>query len=320
MFRNFSFDKGDVLYPHYDPVTGKLSLLGRKFSLTDKEGYKEYLEAWDDTNHILLSRKREDGNTEIKWDVELQEVHGFGRIPVVYSRYGQPCWADSQSTIEKLELSLSQLAENNMAYALRILYSLGGDIELLSTLDGTPTQIQSPDPQAKVGFLEPADSSKSFELEIRTLDEYAYKNSFAVKTPEIKSGSDVSSLTVKMLFADAVQKADSDSKFYQSLLDEVVDICKIGFGIEEQNITDFANLRIKTKLYPYIFLSETEEVSNIVQLKSIGGLSSRSATEEAYELGYGCIDEYERILKEEHDQLVADSQFQNVNNKANGGL
>ena len=130
------------------------------------------------------------------------------------------------------------------------------------------------------------------------------RSSFAVETPEIKSGADMSSLTVKMLYADSYQKAMLDAQHFQPFLNDVVDLFKYGWGIESGRSSDMENLNIKAELYPYGFMSETETVSNIVQLVSIGALSRKSASEMAYQLGYGVAAEYDRLLTQEHDELA----------------
>lgn len=52
-WRVFSFDKGDVLYPHYDPFTGRLALLGRRYRMMDSRDrvVTEYLDVWDDHDY-----------------------------------------------------------------------------------------------------------------------------------------------------------------------------------------------------------------------------------------------------------------------------
>ena len=51
-------------------------------------------------------------------------------------------------------------------------------------------------------------------------------------------------------------------------------------------------------------MSETEQVSNILQLRSAGALSRQTASELGYELGFGVNSEYQRVLGEEHDALT----------------
>jgi len=206
-------------------------------------------------------------------------------------------------------MAISQFCENNMAYALRILFTLGGDMDLVSSADGTPSRIDSTDPNAKVGFLEPADASDSFRLQLETLEKNIMRSSFAVETPEIKSGADMSSLTVKMLYADAYQKALEDAMHFQPWLDKISRLFKYGYGIETGMVSDFNKFNVKTEIAPYIFMSESEQVSNMTQLCTIGALSKKSASELAYELGYGVIGEYSRVQQQEHDALVAEEQI-----------
>lgn len=305
-WRSFSFEKGDTLYPHYDPITGKLSVFGRKYAAFDEEGINivKYLDVWDNTHY---ARYRMD-NDKTGWVVEQPATpHNFKRIPIAYDRYGEPFWANSQSLIDAYELAMSQLCENNMAYALRILYAFGAEMDMKSTLDGTPTQINSVSTDAKVGFLEPADASNSFTLQLTTLEKNIMRCSFAVETPEIKSGADMSSLTVKMLFADSYQKALEDAMHFQPFLDDVVELFKYGYGIELGRTSDLEMFKVKSEMIPYIFMSDQEVVSNIVQGVSVKALSRKAANDQFYQMGYCGINDYDVMGQEEHDALVAEA-------------
>jgi len=330
-WRVFSYENGDTLYPHYDPMTGRMSLFGRRYTVRDENGedVAEYLDVYDDSHYMRYRRQKKGVKAVVSnvrgllglgdWEVDQEPVpHRFRRIPVAYDRYGAPFWANSQSLIENYELSMSQLAENNMAYALRILYALGGEVELTTTIDGTPTRIDSPDPNTKIGYLEPADSSRSYELQLNTLEKNIMRSSFAVETPEIKSGSDMSSLTVKMLFADSYQKALLDAQHFQPFLDDIVELFKYAYGIETGRSSDFEVLMVKAEIFPYVFMSETEQVNNIVQLRASGVLSRQSGAELAYELGYGINSENERIVGEERAELIAEGMSGAVGGSSSG--
>lgn len=329
-WRCFSYDKGDILYPHYDPATGKLALFGRRYVMKDENGEEitEYLDVWDNKYYCRYRNDKKGVKGALNsfigavggnvWAVDVEATpHNFERIPVAYDRYGEPFWAQSQSLIDAYEMAISQLCENNMAYALRILYAFGAEMDMKSTVDGTPTLINSESTDAKVGYLEPADASSSFTLQLTTLEKNIMKSSFAVETPEIKSGADMSSLTVKMLFADAYQKAMLDSQHFQPFLDDIVELFKYGYGIEMEKTSDFSVFKVKSEIFPYIFMSEAEQVANVVQLVGIGALSKKSASEMAYELGYGVLSEYERLKQEENDanaaMLQRQQQRQDVN-------
>lgn len=315
-YRIFAYDKGDTLFPHYDPLTGEVVVFGRSFvtSVIDENGLmttETYLDVWDDTNYIQYKRNDTAAiEGEDVWSVSVQpKPHNFPFCPVSYHRYGGPCWSDSQSLIEQHELSMSQLAENNAQYALRILYALGAEFEMEGSLDGTPSQINSTDPNAKVGFLEPADASESFKLQIDKLEKDIMRCSFAVETPEITAGSNIKALAAKMMMADSYEKALDDSKEYQDFLDRITEIFIEGYGTESQLRSQFLDLQVKVKLQPWVFLAESEVVSTVVQLVAAGVLSKQSATEYIYEaLGLGTVDEAERLFQEEREALLGEQQ------------
>jgi hypothetical protein len=316
-WRVFSYENGDVLYPHYDPLTGKLAVFGRWYTVKDgnDNDITEYLDVFDNTFYSRYKKDKKGVKGTINyvkdalgfegWEVDVPPTpHKFDRIPIAYDRYGEPFWANSQDSIDLYELTISQLAENNQAYALRILYAMGGEIELQTNLDGTPSMINSAEPNAKVGFLEPADSSRSFELQLQILEKAIMRNSFASETPELKSGSDLSSPTIRMMMMDSYQKAQDDALHFQPFLDDVVELFKYGYGIESGRASDFRLLNIRAEIFPYVFMSETEVVSNIVQSVGIGALSRRSASEMLYDLGYGVISEYDRLIEQNREELV----------------
>lgn len=316
-WRTFSYENGDILYPHYDRFTGDLTLFAREYTEGEPNGEQiTFLDVWDDTSYIRYKKSLKDNKKE--WEIDEQKrSHNFPMCPVAYHRYGEPFWTPSQSLIENYELSLSQFAENNAAYALRILYTIGEEMEVISSLDGTPQRIDSSDPNAKIGFLEPADAAKSFETQLNKLEQNIMRSSFAVETPEIKSGSDMSSLTVKMLFADSYLKALDDAMRYQMFLDRATALFKYGYGVEVKHRSDYNKFRIKAELLPFVFMSESETVAALVQLVGSGVLSKQTASEIAYNSGYGTADEWNRILDEAHAEMVAQARANTTSRQPN---
>lgn len=309
-YRVFSYADGDTLYPHYHPITGEIALLGRKYTQENEQGTKEeYLDVIDEKYFMTyhLNREKNDG----EWEVEMEATpHGFNICPVAYhrSRFG-PVWTPSQSLIDNYELGISQFSENNLSYGLRILYTMGAEFEVMSNPDGTPSRIDSPDPNAKVGYLENAEGADgAFAKQLEILNKNIMRCSFAVETPEIKSGADMSSLTVKMLFADSYLKALADSQEYQPFLDRVMKLFKYAYGICAELTDKIGTVKVKPYLEPFVFMSETEVVNALVQLTAAGVLSKQTATEIAYNSGYGTASEWDRILQEAHDELVAEQQ------------
>lgn len=315
-WRAFSFKDGDVLYPHYDTLTGDLTLFGRLYAQSDWDGNtKRYLDVVDAT-HFATYREKDDGDG---WEMEESpKPHGFPFCPVAYHRSDTgPVWSASQSLIDGYEVAISQFSENNAAYALRILYTLGAEMEVLSNTDGTPTRIDSVDPNAKVGFLEPAQGADgAFATQLAIMEKNIMRGSFAVETPEIKSGADMSSRTVKMLFADSYLKALSDSMEYQGFLNRVAYLFKFGYFLEKGRVNEADSFNVKTYLEPFIFLSENDVISAIQMLVASGCMSRKTATELAYNIGYSSPDEVNRILQEAHDELVAEQAAQNATTTA----
>ena len=308
-WRSASYMKGDVLYPHYDTY-GRLALFGRKYKMIDEDGrYVTYLDVWDKA-HYRRYCSAVNGKGGMEWKVDEDKPHGFNRVPVSYCRYGEPFWSGAMNDIDNIELALSQLVENNKHYALRILYALGADMQVKASFDGRPMQINSVDPNAKVGYLEPADASGSFTLQLNRLFKDAYQAAHCVEAPEIKSGADMSSLTVQMLYADAYHQSLLDAKIFQNAIDDIVSLFQIGWGIETGKPSDFDEsvFRVKGKIHPYIMRSENEEVNNLAILSNAGGLPKKAIANEAYKLGYGTPRNYDDLLQEEHDTLVAEQQ------------
>ena len=305
-WRTFSYLDGDVLFPHFHPLTGEVELLGRLYEAEDWDGNKKrYLDVIDSTSFVTY--KESDDQTG--WTMEGEpKPHGFPMCPVAYHRYPfGPVWSASQGLIDGYEMAISQFSENNAAYALRILYTLGADMEVMTNTDGTPARIDSVDPNAKVGFLEPAAGADgAFVKQLETMEKNIMRGSFAVETPEIKSGADMSARTVKMLFADSYLKALDDSQEYQMFLDRVAYLFRFAYMVETGE-SDFNDFKVKTYLEPFIFMSEADVINAIQQLVAAGVLSKQTATEIAYNTGYGTANEWDRIITEAHDEMVRDA-------------
>lgn len=311
----FSYLNGDILFPRYDKF-GRLEAFGRMYTVYNAETEKNetMLDVWDDAFTYTYRRDAEKAGNDEGWVLEEEpKRHGFSRIPIAYFRVDGPCWEDVQDLIEQLEMAFSQLAENNRAYALRILFTKGAAVVMQSTMDGTPVRIDTEEVDADAKYLEPADASGSFKMQIEALEDSIRRGSFTVKTPEVK-GSDLSGLAVELLFTDSTQKAHCDAQEYKPFLNEMVRIFKEGYGTEAGITSDMERLHLFSEILPFLPKSETEEVSNIVQLKSVGALSQQTSSEQGTRLGYGKNAEYRRIMREERDKLISEEPQINVTN------
>lgn len=308
-WRAMSYESGDTLYEHKDPLTGETALFGRLYKMPSDDGKDEvmYLDVWDKANYMRYKQDMEKAEND-GWVVDVEAtLHGFPFCPVAYMRYGETFWGNAILPVDEMEKDLSQLLENNKIYGLRVLVALGSEMSVKASFDGRPLQINGP-ADGKVNYLEPADASNSFSLSIRSLEEQAYIAANCVKQTELHSGADISSLTVSMLNQPAYRKAILDTYKFQPAIDRIVRIFQYGWFLETNHASDNDSFHVKARTYPYVMRSETEEVANVTALKAAGGLSAHSASEEAYNLGYGSVDEYERILQEQHDELVMQTQ------------
>lgn len=322
-WRVFSFTNGDTLYPHFDPMTGEIALLGRRYTEEDEKGnIREYLDVIDREYYAIYRLDFIDQQKGKRgWVLEMEpRAHGFPTCPVSYHRTNSgPVWSASQSLIDTFEMEVSQFCEYNLAYGVGILYTCGAEFAIDTDNDGTPLHLDSPDPNSKAGFLNPGQDGdgSTFTKNIELLDKSIMRCSFVQHAPEIKSGTDLSGIAAKVMNSDPYYKALEDSQTYQLFVDRIVQLFKFAYGQAADLESDFRDLRIKAYLEPFYFLSDTELVNALVQLVSLGVLSRRSATEMAYNSGYGVADEWNRVQQQEHDDLVAESnaaaQQQRVN-------
>lgn len=329
-----SFLNGDKLYPHYDLRTGRLTTLARTYSNYAEDGTvtKKYIDVWDDEYYYRLVQDGEPTTTTEKvkriiakmfsadgYKVEYQEKHGFDSIPVAYMRDDNgPCWTFSQETIEHYEHAFSNLAHSNHDFGLPIMYVKGEGSEEATTGDMSyASKIMILPSDGEIGFLNRQDASNAYKGELDKLEEAIYKQSFAVKTPELKSG-DTPGVALKIMYSDAFEKALSDAHEYDGCLDKVISIFNWGYGIESENRLEFMNTNIRHYIEPYIHLNTTELTQNL-NTAVLGGFLSRQTASE--KLPYSTPQEWERIQQEKHDtdmhQLLVEEQRIEIQNEHN---
>lgn len=332
-WKSLSFLNGDTLYPHYDKYSGKMKCFARRFNDYSDNGNvsKEYVEVWDDTYYYRFSKdfSGSTGNGIVgmvrNWfkifgyTLEEQRAHGFKRVPVSYHRddYG-PCWAFSQKSIEDFELAFSNLAQSNHDFGLPIMYIKGEGSEEVSTRDMSfASKIMLLPQDGDIGFLNKQDASAAYKTELDKLDDLIYKQSFAVKTPELKSG-DTPGVSLKIMYSDAYEKAMNDAHEYDAALDDLVEIFSYGYGIECSRQLDFKETNIRHYIEPYIHRNETELTTNLNTSVVGGFLSKQTASEKS---PYATPNEWERIQREKKEEqmqeLLLQEQKIEIQNDAN---
>lgn len=322
-WKTLSFLDGDILYPHYDKYTGRMDVFARRFSDFGSDGdeTKNYVEVWDDSYYyrfvkeIKSEDKIENAIIKIKnlfkvggYELEEKRLHGFESIPVSYHRddYG-PCWTFSQESIENYEIAFSNLAQSNHDFGLPIMYIKGEGSEEISTKDMSyASKIMLLPSDGEMGFLNKQDASAAYKTELDKLEELSYKQSFAVKTPELKSG-DTPGVSLKIMYSDAYEKAMNDAHEFDTAVDKFVEIFSFGYGVECGRQLDFKNTNIRHYIKPYIHLNETELTTNLNTSVTGGFLSKQTAAEKS---PYATPNEWERIQKEKKEEQAQEVLLQ----------
>lgn len=315
--KTLSYMNGDTLYPHYDSITGELSLFARKYYDYNDDGVEctEWVEVWDDKKIYRYKKGLSDGKamTYIKkifglggYELVEEKEHGFPFIPVAYIRNDEgACWSVVQKNIEDFEEAFSYLCENNKAYAFPIFYTKGDgeDISIVGDMNGAAKYIGMTDTNADAGFLDGTDASNAFATQLDKSYELIYELSFTVKPPELKSG-DLPAAALKLLFSPAIERAENDSKMYQPFLNKLVEMTKFGIGYEENMTATMTALPINSWIEVYVHQNVAELTTNLATAVQNKFLSRRTASERLSP--YSKNDEFDRILSEEKEKQQAD--------------
>lgn len=297
-WRSLSFVKGDTLFPHYDRKTGELEVFVRRYSDTDEGGnVTTYYDVWDNKYYYRL---RDDGEPKENYfyadstlaknydtssfSVEIQEPHGFRKIPVAYHRDDNgPCWTFSQESIENYEMAFSRLAQANHDFGLPIMYLKGEGSKELSNADMSyASKVLILPSDGEAGFLNKQDASNAYKAELDTLEDNIYRQSFAVRTPELKSG-DTPGVAIKMLYSDAYENAINDAQQYHHAIEDLYTMFVWGYGVETEMRLDFQNTDIVYYIAPYFHVNETER-ANILALAVQNKFCSRQTAAEKFTL------------------------------------
>lgn len=318
--RTLSYDNGDTLYPHADPLTGEMIAFARKYYDYDSEGNEttEWVEAWDDRKFYRFKKNADKGKignviTKIAkvfgisdYTCVEEKEHGFLFLPVAYARNNDgPCWNPVQRNVEDYEEAYSYLCENNKAYAFPIM-SLTGDgdnITVTGDNTGAAKTILITDPKGKAEFLNGTDASDAFATQLNKSYDLIYELSFTVKPPELKSG-DLPGVAIKLLYSPAIEIAINDSQKLQPFLDKLVRICKYGIGTEENCMASMTGLPINAWMEPYIHQNDSELITNLATAVQNKFLSKQTASERNSKFSKN--DEFTRIMREQKEEQQQD--------------
>lgn len=319
-YRVFSLLNGDTHHPIKDEK-GNLALYGRSFNTYDYSTQEQIMkmEVWDKTHVTVFAYKTSNDNKEVSitewnaktfdrlqsdcdsegWVLEKEPTpHGFKGIPIIYLKDEDgACWSHVQPLIDKLEMALSQLFENNKSYAFRIMIIKGG-FAVQGSLNGHARAIQLDDKECDVKMLDKADASSSFELQLTETLKHIERGGFVVFDTDKISG-DLSGIALKIRYSPAIEQALNDKHMFNSSIDRMVELFKEGYGIELGEVSDFNALDIRGDIQIYIHQSDTELYNNMVLGINSGAISRETASEI---LPHSAADEKSRLDRQKQQE------------------
>lgn len=314
--KNLSILNGDKIYPHFDSLTGELTSFAREYCDYDDEGNEttSWVELWD-SKYLYRYQRNKSGIkgklNEIKDALNIEgytligkpREHGFRECPVVYMRDDDgACWSQVQDSIDKLELALSHLCQNNMAYAFPILVLKGSDVDIQGDINGDVKAITISEDNGDAHYLSSPQASEAFKLQIEILLKMIFLGSFTVMPPEVGSG-DLPGVAIKLIYSPSLERAIIDAKEFDGALDKIVRLFKYGYAMELGKSSAFENLNIFAWIEPYIHSNTAELISNLTMGVQNGFISRETAARHST---YDENDELARLIKERKEEDMAD--------------
>lgn len=319
--KNLSFLDGDLIFPHYDSITGEMDVFARKFSSYDEQGNEviSWVEVWD--NEYLTRYKQTTTGVRGVWNraigafgfdgyqVAERRKHGFSRCPVVYyrSKENGPVWNNVQYLVDDIEVALSYWAKAcastaNDAYILK-----GDDVEIKGDPLGR-VRAFTMGKEDDVSLLEKKSDNGYFQAYVDRLYKELFRGSFTVEPPELTAGDKPSS-AIKLVYAPSLDKAILDAKDYKETIDNCKSLFCEGYGTELGRRTEFMELdkHIYSWIIPFVHESTESLVANLVQLKNSELISTTTAVEHS---PYSTNNEADKIFKEMKQQQAADRLYQ----------
>ena len=305
--KNVSFLTGYTLLPHYDRYD-QIDIFGVLYS----KGNGRVLDVYD--KKYMTSYSLKSGDKE--W-VEVDRVsHGFNEVPVSYIR-GEVAWDNAQSTIEALEIIYNIYSVIMKRHGWGMLYIKGNvDTKMKKIAGSVILQDNSDNPNSTAEYLSPSTPTGMENLLADLRKQIQIMTGTIFLTPEdVRMSGDISGAAIKMMNSSAYEKAMLDAKLYDVFMDSMIRIFVFGYSNERKKIAEFSRLNIRAELDVWIPQSDTEIVSNLVQLKGSGLISVETGTEVS---PYSTPDEVVRIKSEaEDDNNADDNNIEPNNNQLN---
>lgn len=308
--KNVSFMNGYTLLPHYDRYDN-LDVFGVLYS----KGNNRILDVYDSL--YMTSYKLEANDKE--WVQTEKLVHGFIEVPVSYIR-GEVAWDNAQSTIEALEIIYNIYSVIMKRHGWGMLYIKGNvDTKMKKIAGSVILQDNSDNPNSTAEYKAPPTPTGMENLLADLRKQIQIMTGTIFLTPEdVRMSGDISGAAIKMMNSSAYEKAMLDAKLYDTFMDSMVRLFVFGYSNEIKKIAQFSRMNIRAELEVWIPQSDTEIVTNLVQLKGSGLISVETGVGVS---PYSTPDEEIRIKAEaDSDKLPNDNVNINSNQSINNNV
>lgn len=285
---------------------------------TKEAGDKETRHAWIYDAEKVYKCKSSDG----KMQIDTEDEHGFGKIPIVYLSQPKPEWYRVEKIIDRLEVSLSKLGASNdySGHPILLLYgeAVGApdkdaDGKALR-FDVTMDEETGKPVHGDAKFLTRDDAGDSVKLELERLEKYIYS---MTSTPDIsfentKGLGNVSGVALKLMFLDSMLKAKLNEGENRTIIERIINVFIAGTvtttvtSLSKEAKKTFFDIQFNSILPDDL----KESVETLVA--AVGGkiMSIRTAVK-----SLDMVDDVEKEIKEinENKQEVPEPQPQPLN-------
>lgn len=221
---------GNQIFPHFNDY-GDMDAFTRKFEIEELvDGKAKKFERVE----IYTAEKIITGTKKSEWEVkEVPNI--YGKIQIIYYKQDAPEWKDVQILIDRMELLISRHADVNDYFGAPIIKIKGEVIKMPSkSQDGRVLQfkpIQNGSGGWDYGdadYLTWNQTPESIKLEYGNLKDLIYSMTSTpdVSFDNVKAIGNVSGIALKLMFMDAMTKAQEKQEIYGEGLTRRVNLLK----------------------------------------------------------------------------------------------
>lgn len=301
-----SFLDNEQIYVKNDKY-GELEYFGRFYSIMESNKLVSYCDIIDKRDCITYSQ----GENAV-WTIipSLSGVHGFNRIPVVYHfRKGGAFWTPVQNNIDKLEIMVSELSEDNHSKT-RSLYHIGTDKpeSVQAEHDGGVDTVIT-DANGVFTMVQGADISTQF---VKTYDILMERimNPLGMVYPKSKSSGDMPTGSMKMMFYPTERVGIQIIHEFNAPLDKINSLFKIGMAREKTELaSELATFNVSAAIRMFTPQDDSSVMTALGQAKQYGSLSDLTI---AQNMPFAANDESRRLDEQSAEAAKALAEQQSA--------